>query len=488
MIGFYEIEAIQSLNGSLQITRSNNERDTRCVFRTMDPVQEWDEIIVENEFDVRLFAGILETPTISTEGGVEEFTADSRGYKKLFDRDLVQVAYEDEPGEDIVIDLVETFAPDFTTSGVETGAPVIEKVLYNYVLLSEGIQRVCDAIGWSFRISPYKDVSFSAKNFEPAPLALSSDASYYRNLKYSPDVSNFCNVVIVRGGTYLSEEVSYTEVADGEKTQFVLPEKPHDVRVFVNGVEKTVGIKFGQEPATAEFQVNFNEKYIENGTFATLADGDVLEVFFTYDVPIRVRLQNMASIAAMQTLFPGTNGEFTKVINDPEISTRSLAYDIAREWLGNHSNALISGSFETVEDIFSAGQILPIDQPRFTGEAVIQKITSRHVGGSVWRHAVSFSTVLFGFEEFLRDILAGRKVELIDGETLETSTEADDTVAIVDTVIVSVDQNRQTDTVGVEDDLYTDLNFPIEYVLGPYFPSSFVDTQRVFMLDGSLLG
>ncbi len=119
---------------------------------------------------------------------------------------------------------------------------------------------------------------------------------------------------------------------------------------------------------------------------------------------------------------------------------------------------------------------------------MIQKISSRHISGPLWRHTVNFATVLFGFEEFMRELYAAKKVELIDGETLETSHDFDQIVGVSDTVNAGTDQNRQTQVVGVAEESFSDLNVTIDYVLGPYFPSSFADTQREFILDGGLLG
>lgn len=487
MIGLYDIERIYSINATLQIVRSNNERDTRAGFQTHDAISEWDEIIIENDYETRLFAGILESPAISKANNITEYGAETRGYKKLFDRVPVEEAYDNELAGDIIKDIVEENCPGFTTNGVEDGT-IIAKVLYNNVLPSEGIKRIADSLGYQYGIDAYKDVYYRANNAVIAPRSVTSSENFFKNLQIKPDVTNLCNVVVVRGGTYLSEEVIYFEVADGEKTQFVLPEKPHDVSVYVNGVEKTVGIKFGEQPATQEFQINFNEKYIENGTHALLDADDVFEVRYKYDVPIRVRRKNLASIAALKVLFPETNGEFTKVIHDPDISTRELAYDVAQQNLDAYSNALVTGSFSTVEDIFSPGQLLPINVPEFMGSSVIQKISSKHIAGKLWNHTITFATVLFGFEEFLRDLLAAKKVELIDGETLETSTDVDESLTVDDTVTATTGVIQPEETIEIEDEDYNDLNVTIEFVLTPYWPSDFTDTKRAFILDGSPLG
>ena len=486
MIGIYDIERIYSETGTLAVTRSRNNRDTKAGFVTYDYVEEWDEIIIENDYDIRLFAGILDSPILDFADNIPTYKASTDGYRKLFDRDKVQGVWEGELAGDIIRDIVTTYCPGFSIAGIEDGT-TIERVVFNYSTPTECIQRIADSIGYRYYIDAYKTVYFVANNSENATEGITNTGNFWQNLQINIDISNMVNVVVVRGGTYLSEEVIYTEVADGEKTQFVLPEKPHDVSVYVNGVLKTVGIKFGQSTPTEDFQVNFNEKYIENGTFATLADGDVIEVRYKYDVPIRVRRKNDVSIAAMQLLFPETNGEFTKVIHDATIDARDLAYAICQQNLDKYGSRIITGSFNTVEDIYKDGQVIPISKGNFTGSAVIQKISSKNIAGQLWRHTVSFATVLFGFEEFMRELYAAKKVQLIDGETLETSHDYTDDVAFSEVVIASTDQHRQTEQLGAADDTFTDLNASISHVLAPYFPSSFADTKRVFLLDLSPL-
>lgn len=486
MIGIYTIERIYSENGTLQIVRSDNERQTRCSFLTLNPVYEWDEIIVENDYSTRLFAGILETPEIKKADNVPVYNAQSGGYKKLFDRLKVADSWEATLAGDIVRDIVSDFAAGFTSDAVEDGSE-IEKVVFNYVLPSEAIGRVASSLGLSWGIDFYKDVKLVAEDAENATQHITTGGAFWKNLVIKPDVSSLYNVVIVRGGTYLSEEVIYTEVADGEKTKFVLPEKPHDVAIYVNSVLKTVGIQFGQATPTAEFQINFNEKYIENGTHAVLADGDILEVRYKYDVPIRVRRKNQASINALAALFPETNGEFELVIQDASINTRELAYNIAQQNLNKYSNTLVSGSFETDEDIYNAGQVINITVPEYVGSALIKTVSSRHVGGSLWRHSIQFATVLFGFEEFMRELLTAKKVQLIDGETLETSHDYDDNITLSDSVIAGTDVNQALDDLTLSDDSYSILNVTKDHVFAPYYPSAYTDTKRVFILDGSPL-
>ena len=49
MIAIYSVTAIESLYGTLQITRAYNGKDQQCSFQTRDELNEFDELINEDD-------------------------------------------------------------------------------------------------------------------------------------------------------------------------------------------------------------------------------------------------------------------------------------------------------------------------------------------------------------------------------------------------------------------------------------------------------
>lgn len=498
MIGIYSMTEIDALNKSLNIIESTSEKNNKCTFSTYDTVNEWDEIIVENQYNQKLFAGITDSVDIDKAEGMSLRKINVTGYKKLFDRLRVNESYLEQDADVIITDMVANFTTGFTVNNVEATGIEIEKVLFNFALPSEVVTRIAKTIGYDWYIDFDKDLHFFAKQVEAAPKNITNSSTFHKDLTIEPDVSSLVNQVVIRGGTFTSDLQTYEAVADGVQTEFLLPDKPQDITVYVNNwngssydgyVEKTLGILFEGETPTTEFVVNYNEKYIANGTFATLDDLDKIKVTYKYQAPVRVKRRNVTSIDAIKTQFPSlaADGIIEKVINDNNIDSRELAYQLANEELNAYSNAVVRGSFKTHENIFRAFQVIQINTDEYVGSAIITQITSRNVGGNQWEHKVSLATVLYDFEDFLREILAQQKVVLIDNEIVETLYNFEDDITLSDTVTITVDQNRQTEVMEISDSDFQELNKSIDYVLGPYFPSSFADTQRVFNLDGGLL-
>ena len=484
-------DAIASKAKSLKITRELDHRGSRISFRTYDEVAEWDEIRVENSTGELLFAGVVEKVNITaSKGGPVERQITSTGYKRFFDRKKIARRYENMTAGDIVRDILADWTEGFTEGEIQDGV-VFENVAFNYSPPSEALSQLASKIGFAWEIDLEKRVHFRLRAQQSAPEAITDDSANFRNLKVTPDVSEMVNSVIIRGGTYTSTQQTFRERGDGEKTQFVLPEKPKNVSVFVNGAQKTVSGKAGDDmsAATTDFVYSNAEKYVENGLHSVLADTDVLEVRYEFEVPLRLRKRNLTSIAELQKLFPETDGVFEKVIEDRSIDSRELATELATEHLNLFSNAKIEASFTTPTSTFLPGQEVRIEANGVSKSAVVEKVVAKNIAGEYFEYDVKCATVLFGFEDFLRSLLLRGKMELNESEVVETIENLEEGLLLGDSVeAMTHGPHSQAEGLNMTESYYSELTDQIEYVLGPYIPASHTDTKRQFILDYSALG
>lgn len=482
---------ISSIHKSLTISTELNERRTSLVFQTTTQLEDYETITVKRNDNTVMFSGVVERIKLDNTKGGKIYTVRATGLVKLFDMQRVARTYENMTAQEIVEDIIDNYTGGFTHVNVVCDID-IKRARFNYEKPSDAIRQIAESIGYGWYIDNSKDVHFYEKTTNSAPITVVDDGNNYFGLQIEPDTREIANVIIVRGGTYLSSVQEYIEVADGEKTQFVLPEKPKDVAVYVDTgsgyVSKTIAPQFGENTPTTEFLVNYNEKYIANGTHATLSSGDKIKVEYKYEVPLRILRKDLASISTLAALFPATNGEFYKVVEDKTIDSRELANEVAKENLALYGNAKLNGSFKTYEHNIEVGQILTVDVKGYTKDVVVTKVDARNNGGDLFVYSVAFSTVLFGFEDFLRTLLQRSKIELNENDVVEIINNVNEEFTLSETVTATVDQNRQIETLEASESLYTAKNVTIEYVLGEYFPSSHTDTKRVFILEGSYLG
>lgn len=479
---------IDSIHKSLTISTELNERTTSLVFQTTTRLEDYETITVERDDNSVMFSGVVERIKLDNRNGGKIYTVRATGLVKLFDMQRVAKTYLNSTAQEIVEDIIDNFTGGFTHVNV-TGNIDIKSAQFNYVRPSEAIRQIAESIGYSWYIDNAKDVHFFEKTSESAPIAVVDNGDNYWDLKIEPDTSEIANVVLVRGGSYLSTTQTYIEVADGEKTQFVLPEKPKETTVEVDTgsgyVIKTIAPQFGETIPTTEFQVNFNEKYIQNGSHATLNSGDKIRVTYKYEVPLRILRKDLSSVSELATIFPSTNGEFYKIIDDKDINSRELANEVAKQNLSLYGNAKLNGSFNTREHGIETGQILSVDVKGYTKDVVVTRVSAKNNGGDFFIYTVQFSTVLFNFEDFLRSLMQSSRVELNDNEVVEIINNVSESFTLSEVVTATVDENRQTEVMGLDETVYTAKNLTLEYVHTPYFPTLPSDTKRVFIHDAS---
>jgi len=522
-----ETEEIDITHNSLKISNSNTANGQTCSFKTEEEIKEWD-IITITEFDKEIihsvnpvniltesldfltteageelkteytpqiieeinknivFAGIVEKVEIHNKKGVKIYTAKCSTWKRLFDRTKIAYTYETETAGDIIKDIITNWTTGFTIGDIEDGAD-IKIYPINNEAPSDAIEKLANTINYNWRINTNKSIDFFSRTTETAPLNIDGQGEFYEELKITPNVSEITNVVILRGGQEKTIEQTHTEKGDGLKTIFYLPHSPTDITVKVNGTIKTVGIEFIEETPTTDFVVNYNSKYIKNGVETTLTSSDTLTVDYKYYYDIRIKVKRQNSIDAMKLLFPTTNGEFEKVLEDTSISSKETAKQYAETYLDNYSNTTISGSFYTEEEGLEVGQLLNIYLPEFTGSAVIQKITKKLIAGRLWKNTIQFSTVLFGFEEFLKNLLFKQKISIDENETVEVFENYSENLTFSELVNAETDENSISEEIELADENYSELNKSISYVLTPYFPTGFTDNKRAFLLDYSKL-
>ena len=488
MIGIYSVSAIQSLFTTLQITRAYNGKDQTCSFQTRDALNEFDELIVEDDYGTRLFAGIVEKPTIDKTSNLTVRSIVVSGYKRIFDRARLNTHYVNQTLAYIVTDIVTNKCPDFTLGHIDASIGTAS-VTFNYEAPSDAIRKLCDALGYVFEITFNKVVNVYPQETTPAAQVLDDATPNRRSLKFTVDTSNYCNSVIVRGGTYPSTNQTFSFKGDGAMRQFPTPYAPSTVvSITVNGVDQgTVTLQTGSEVIPTAWGYNPSAGNVLCGTATTPISTDTVVVTYQYLVPLRVRRDSIAAIAKMRQLFPETDGIFQRVVNEKTYTDYNTAAGRCDQELQTYSNPVVDGSFITRENAFNPGDVVSINVSEFTGTAVVMNVQSKNLGGNLFEHTVKLSSVLFDVVDFMRKLLDATKAKIDDAEDVEQLYDMQEVIDVTETVTVSTNLHRESPNVSVHDENYNVKNTAKLYVLGPYFPSSYTDTKRQFCLGGGLL-
>lgn len=369
---------------------------------------EGEEVIVEDDNLGRLFAGSIvrvELARTLPDKSVTTWKVDCDDYTAELDKRLVVETYQNISADAIFKDIVSKYCPGFTTSGVRSGAPVVEQLIFDYVRPSETFKQLCDYIGWQWQPDYNKDLSFFSTEelVSPAPMSL-VPGGYFRNLKHSIDKQGLRNRVYVRGGTMLSDPFTYSIVADGVERIWTLPHKPHDI-TFNQGL---VGIENIHKEEDFPYLMNYQEKYVRaSAQTSTVASGTTLTFTYKYDIDVITTVEDIESqqaIAAVQ----GDDGVYEHVISDDSLTTIEAAEAAGNGDLRQNANPKVSGSFETEVTGWAPGQLVDINLPDrgINGTYLVQKVAIRPNLEGKWTYQIQYGGRLLGIADFLKALVS----------------------------------------------------------------------------------
>lgn len=424
---------------SLVITDEARDKPSIARFNFFDKDElgdlELDEEILITKGETTLFAGkILEAEIQKLGAGETLLKVVCIDYTRILDRNMVVEAYEGMTDKEIIEDIVSVYCQGtgITINNVIEGV-TINKIVFNYMQPSQCFRKICELTGRSWYLDYDKDIHYFPLTTTSAPWDIDSAEKRYSKLKIKKDNSDIRNRVYVRGGAYLSDPTTIEVVADGEQTVFNLPEKPHDFSMKEGGVAQTVGIKNIDDPASFDYLLNFQEKYVEVGSGSAPAADTVMEFTFKYDIPVLVAVQDEESVDEV--------GPFEHAIFDNKIKDLDTARERAQAEIADYGDTIIDGSFKTIEDGFRAGQYININLSEYgvNDDYLIQKVVARSLGGGEFIYEISIAnTKKLGIINYLIKLLENDKNFLdIDPDEVvdELFTPAGQEVIISDTII-----------------------------------------------------
>ena len=431
---------------SLVIEDVINDQQNTCSLSLIDrsgngiPATD-NEIIITDLDGNKAFAGYVTNVGMSElDNGVVLANIECVDYSRLLDGFLVHDNYESQLDSAIIKAVIDDYAgaTGITYTNVLDGA-TLDKITFNYIQPSQVFRRIAELAGRYWYIDYDQDIHYFPLATTATPFNIDSTTTTYSNLQIVKDATQLKNRVYVRGGTKLSDFTTYSEIGDGVKTSFPLPDKPHNVTVEVDTgggfVAKTVGIK-NVDTSGYDWYLNYQEKYLEQDSGGSvLTSSHTLKVTYKYDIPILVALEDTDSIAS--------NGVKEFAIFDNTISTTDEARERASAELTDYANSLISGSFITNTTGFRSGQYININLSDYGVNAnyVVQKVVTRSQGAGKYEYEVSIASAkTLGIIRFLIDLLEANRniVEVNDDEVVDELFSVADSTTITENITGNV--------------------------------------------------
>jgi hypothetical protein len=397
----------------------------------------------------KIFAGIV---TKITENIVEKkiiYSVEVIDYTQLADKKMVAETYSAQTVNDIIADIVTNYLPTFTIANVDCDI-VVDYVAFNYEQPSKCFQRLAELTGFDWYIDYDKDIHFFSQEINPAPFNLTdSNGKYiFESLEISRDISQLKNVVFVRGGEYLADFFTENQKGDGIKRDFKTAYKYDGIGVAVNGVVKTVGIDYIDDPTTKDCLYNFQEKVVKFRADNLPGNGITVDISGFPYVPVIVEARDQTSI--------NKYGESWFTIIDKSIKTKQGARERGAGELMTYSEIITECKFQTYEKGLRAGQIINIQSTirNIDEDYLINKVSAVMLTFDTMQYQVSLvTTKTMGIIEFLQKLLLSddRKITVGVDEVVDKLWSASEFLPVFSEAITVSHETGPWYTSGVTD-------------------------------------
>jgi len=246
------------------------------------------------------------------------------------------------------------------------------------------------------------------------------------------------NRIKVKGGTMLSDARDYPFRYDGVTRAWKLPFKPHDLKIYVSEVQKTVGIENITDPATVDFLMNYQEERIIMGdTFASPPEGATITQNMRHKIDVITVVENTASQAALAAI-TGGSGVREHVIEDTSITTLEAAEALGELELRKWADPEVTAVFMTYVTGWEPGQLIGVNLPDrgLVNTYMVQKVHMAYRDG-FWVTEVQFGGRLVTVADFLQALVSKQQSANVQTAVLQKFIYYGDTVTITDAWTIS---------------------------------------------------
>lgn len=445
----------------------------------------------------RIFAGLITEIRQEIDGLAKYHLIMCKDYTQLLDRQLVSKTYTAQTVSAIVADIISTYTTGFTVTNV-VGTDTVQKIVFNYMTVSQALQKLSETLGnYDWYVDYNKDIHFFPNAYIVAPFTItdSNQNLVWNSLKFDQVNHQIRNDIIVRGGTVNGTAVDNIQIVDGTQRIFFVGYNLDSFLAYkalaaspTTFVALTVGADGKDDPTAYDTLYNPNRGLLTFPDSTKPAVNDRFKYTGTPVYPLIAEQKDTVSIT--------TYGTYQYVIVDTTIKSRAAASQRARAELLKYSNPLKTANFETHVSGLLSGQTITINSTVWgvNTEYKIQQITTtlRTFDGSSLKFEVDcVSTESLNMVDILNKLLVkdvSDQIEIGQNEVVDLIYSALEEITIGESVAISLTHNPQAETITLTEATNSALNAGTIFVAGPYTPSGFGDTKRVFVLNGSLLG
>ena len=414
-------------------------------------------------------------------------------YTRLLDKKLVADTFSNKTITQILESINANYLEDFTLNHAQGINKQIAYIAFNYCSVSNALTQLADLVNYDWYVDYDRDIHFFSKSAKSASIDINDDdGSYLKgSLRIRRDNSQLRNKIYIRGGEYLADTLTSETISDGIQNVYPLPYRYEDLQVSVTGEVWDGGVDGVDAITPFDYLWNKSEKFIRFRGDRIPNDTSSIRMSGQPYLPVRVVTQDLGSIAETSSV-EGGDGVYEFLVVDNSINSKEGARQRATEELNSYKETLSEAQFATYKDGLQAGQRIRINSPVHGVDEyfIINKVTARMYTSEALRYEVSLvTTKTLGIIEFLQGLLLKETKQIVinENEIIDLVYAKSESLTIAEEFETSISHNPVSEEIAVgEIIIEQELNYPIEFVLGPYEQED-PNLKGRWKLDGNLL-
>jgi len=452
------------------------------------------------EDSTKIFGGVVIETEDEIIANLKFFAVHCKDFTHTLDRKLVTTTYSDTSANSIISSIVSTFVEaGFTTGGVNAPT-IIKKIVFNYLTVSQSLQKLAETLGnYDWYVDYDKVIFFFQEAAISAPFNLTDTSQNFvwNSLHVEQNTHQIRNHIIIRGGDIQGDQVTNNQVADGDQRAFFVG---YSLDNFTSQkalaatpttfVTLAVGADGKDDPTLFDALYNPNRGVLIFRENNKPAVNDRIKTTGIPIFPLIAEKLDLSSIAQ--------HGTFQYVIIDKTIKSRAAASQRADAELQKYGQTANEGRFETHTSGLRTGQTINVNSSirGINRDYKIQRIITTLRTPSALSYEVHLlASENVGMVDLLNKLLIkdpSSQIEIGQNEVVDRLFSIFEDVAITESVATSISHNLQAENLtAVEATFEQPLNYATKFVFGPWIPTVSVggpDTKRQFILNGSPLG
>lgn len=381
-----EINAVEveRLKGSLQISEAIEQRSIAS-FTVVDRLGTGDyshgqqvEIDIDGTLEFGGFINSITRKRVAPKSDILHHYITCMDYHYCADKRLVAASYVSKTAGFIVDDIYDNYlVPEGVGIGsIQAGAD-IEEMVINYESVSRTYDALAEQSNYIWYIDESKDLYFVPRDTTPAPFRVTT-SEIIRNVGGGTSLKetshSYRNRQYIRAGRDRTALQTETFTGDGDTKAFAVGYPiAQEPTIEVDAVGKTVGLK-GLGIAK-EFYWAKGDPIATAHTAPANATTIVIEYYGEFDIIVQV--DDTPEQDTLKVMEGGGTGIVELIDDEPTLTSRQAALDVAVAKLGQHT--ILARQFVFVTDTYGLqpGQIVTIHYPTYglnEAEMLIQSV------------------------------------------------------------------------------------------------------------------